>query len=209
MYVHRLIPQWHSLSREEQAKYYEKARAERQRHMQMYPHWNARDNYRFGLKKKKRKREKADDPGKRRRLAELTTLSLLRLLQWHGLTREEQAKYYEMAKVERQEHMRRHPGWSARDNYAKQKKKARRSREIAGGGGSNGGGNGNGNGGVRDSNLAGGAGGGSSKERVETSVVHNNQCLAKCLSNAFKFSNLTEQLLPLLLWLAGVYRCCN
>merc|ERR1712130_235172 len=31
--------------------------------MEMYPHWNARDNYRFGLKKKKRKRDKADDPG--------------------------------------------------------------------------------------------------------------------------------------------------
>jgi len=53
---------WHDLSREEQAKYYEKARSERQKHMEMYPHWNARDNYRFGLKKKKRKREKGDDP---------------------------------------------------------------------------------------------------------------------------------------------------
>lgn len=53
---------WHDLSREEQAKYYEKARHERQKHMEMYPHWNARDNYRFGLKKKKRKRDKADDP---------------------------------------------------------------------------------------------------------------------------------------------------
>ena len=31
--------------------------------MEMYPHWNARDNYRFGLKKKKRKRDKTDDPG--------------------------------------------------------------------------------------------------------------------------------------------------
>jgi len=28
----------------------------------MYPGWNARDNYRFGLKKKKRKRDKSDDP---------------------------------------------------------------------------------------------------------------------------------------------------
>ena len=27
--------------------------------MQMYPHWNARDNYRFGVKKKKRKRERS------------------------------------------------------------------------------------------------------------------------------------------------------
>ena len=78
------------------------ARQERQRHMQMYPHWNARlvsllsfwkiwrrivaytditnikycllsishwatifrrDNYRYGQKKKKRKRDKTDDPG--------------------------------------------------------------------------------------------------------------------------------------------------
>merc|ERR1719270_26730 len=52
---------WHGLTREEQAKYYEKARQERQRHMQMYPHWNARDNYRYGQKKKKR-RDKTDDP---------------------------------------------------------------------------------------------------------------------------------------------------
>ena len=31
--------------------------------MQLYPHWNARDNYRYGAKKKKRKRDKSDDPG--------------------------------------------------------------------------------------------------------------------------------------------------
>ena len=51
------------MTREEQAKYYEKARQERQRHMQLYPHWNARDNYRYGQKKKKRKRDKTEDPG--------------------------------------------------------------------------------------------------------------------------------------------------
>lgn len=38
-------PQWHALSREEQAKYYELARKERQLHMQLYPGWSARDNY--------------------------------------------------------------------------------------------------------------------------------------------------------------------
>ncbi|XP_041426709.1 transcription factor 7-like 2 isoform X11 [Xenopus laevis] len=50
---------WHALSREEQAKYYELARKERQLHMQLYPGWSARDNYvgAYG-KKKKRKREK-------------------------------------------------------------------------------------------------------------------------------------------------------
>jgi len=53
---------WHGLTREEQSKYYEKARQARQLHLQMYPHWNARDNYRFGQKKKKRKRDKSDDP---------------------------------------------------------------------------------------------------------------------------------------------------
>ena len=37
---------------------------ERQKHLQMYPHWNARDNYRFGIKKKKRKRDRTDDPGR-------------------------------------------------------------------------------------------------------------------------------------------------
>ncbi|XP_053164513.1 transcription factor 7-like 2 isoform X9 [Hemicordylus capensis] len=50
---------WHALSREEQAKYYELARKERQLHMQLYPGWSARDNYVGGYgKKKKRKRDK-------------------------------------------------------------------------------------------------------------------------------------------------------
>uniref|UniRef100_A0A668VM95 HMG box domain-containing protein n=1 Tax=Oreochromis aureus TaxID=47969 RepID=A0A668VM95_OREAU len=40
---------WHALSREEQAKYYELARKERQLHMQLYPGWSARDNYRRSL----------------------------------------------------------------------------------------------------------------------------------------------------------------
>uniref|UniRef100_A0A8B9JPU7 HMG box domain-containing protein n=1 Tax=Astyanax mexicanus TaxID=7994 RepID=A0A8B9JPU7_ASTMX len=57
---------WHALSREEQAKYYELARKERQLHMQLYPGWSARDNY---GKKKKRKREKqqAEGNGKKKK----------------------------------------------------------------------------------------------------------------------------------------------
>ena len=65
------------------------------------------------------------------------------LFQWHALTREEQAKYYEQvspaqhtchsvtvdsfildlfkARKERQLHMQMYPGWSARDNYAQSK----------------------------------------------------------------------------------------
>ncbi|TNN26456.1 Transcription factor 7 [Liparis tanakae] len=40
-------------------------------------------------------------------------------LQWHALTREEQAKYYELARKERQLHMQLYPTWSARDNYGR------------------------------------------------------------------------------------------
>nr|XP_023655162.1 lymphoid enhancer-binding factor 1 [Paramormyrops kingsleyae] len=45
--------------------------------------------------------------------------------QWHALSREEQAKYYELARKERQLHMQLYPGWSARDNYGKKKKRKR------------------------------------------------------------------------------------
>uniref|UniRef100_A0A3B3VMJ1 Transcription factor 7 like 1a n=1 Tax=Poecilia latipinna TaxID=48699 RepID=A0A3B3VMJ1_9TELE len=36
---------WHSLSKEEQAKYYDLARKERLLHSKLYPNWSARDNY--------------------------------------------------------------------------------------------------------------------------------------------------------------------
>ncbi|KAM9734512.1 LOW QUALITY PROTEIN: transcription factor 7-like 1-B [Menidia menidia] len=48
---------WHSLTKEEQAKYYELARKERLLHSKLYPNWSARDNY---GKKKKRKRVKSE-----------------------------------------------------------------------------------------------------------------------------------------------------
>ena len=51
------------------------------------------------------------------------------LLQWHALDRQEQAKYYEMARKERALHMQLYPGWSARDNYAQQGKKKKRKRD--------------------------------------------------------------------------------
>lgn len=53
------IYQWHALGREEQAKYYELARRERQLHMQMYPDWSSRTNATRG-KKRKRKQEPND-----------------------------------------------------------------------------------------------------------------------------------------------------
>ena len=51
------------------------------------------------------------------------------LFQWHALDRQEQAKYYEMARKERALHMQLYPGWSARDNYAQQGKKKKRKRD--------------------------------------------------------------------------------
>ncbi|XP_063370132.1 protein pangolin, isoforms A/H/I/S isoform X2 [Cydia amplana] len=50
---------WHALGREEQAKYYELARRERQLHMQLYPDWSSRANTQRG-KKRKRKQETTD-----------------------------------------------------------------------------------------------------------------------------------------------------
>ncbi|XP_060927064.1 transcription factor 7-like 1-A isoform X2 [Limanda limanda] len=48
---------WHSLSKEDQSKFYELARQERLLHSKLYPGWSARDNY---GKKKKRKRTKSE-----------------------------------------------------------------------------------------------------------------------------------------------------
>ena len=45
---------WHSLSKEEQQVYYDKARKAREEHLSKYPDWSARDNY------GKRKRRKKD-----------------------------------------------------------------------------------------------------------------------------------------------------
>lgn len=47
----------------------------------------------------------------------LTDVCVFLYVQWHALSREEQAKYYELARKERQLHMQLYPGWSARDNY--------------------------------------------------------------------------------------------
>ncbi|CAH1794791.1 unnamed protein product [Owenia fusiformis] len=47
---------------------------------------------------------------------------------WHALDRSEQAKYYEMARKEKELHMQLYPGWSARDNYASHAKKKKRKR---------------------------------------------------------------------------------
>ena len=84
--------------------------------MQMYPHWNARDNYRYGQKKKKRKRDKSDDPGRRWRIFVPYSLAHF-LFQWHELSRGEQGRYYELAREARVKHNEMHPTWSARNPY--------------------------------------------------------------------------------------------
>ncbi|CAD5210435.1 unnamed protein product [Bursaphelenchus xylophilus] len=48
---------------------------------------------------------------------------------WQNLTKEEQEKYFDMARREKEDHAKQHPGWSARDNYAVHKKKKRSRRE--------------------------------------------------------------------------------
>ncbi|XP_031427305.1 transcription factor 7 isoform X4 [Clupea harengus] len=61
---------WHALTREEQAKYYELARKERQLHMQLYPSWSARDNYDAGLRGAREEKRKSDGGKKKRRKRE-------------------------------------------------------------------------------------------------------------------------------------------
>ncbi|CAH8871161.1 unnamed protein product [Trichobilharzia szidati] len=50
---------------------------------------------------------------------------------WHALTREAQAKYYKLAKQEKEIHQRLYPGWSARDNYATQVRRRSRATKLS------------------------------------------------------------------------------
>ena len=54
------------------------------------------------------------------------------MFQWHQLEKNEQNRYYDMAKNERLAHQRLHPNWSARDNYATSKHRRRRKRNMPG-----------------------------------------------------------------------------
>jgi hypothetical protein len=49
---------WHDLPKDEQQKYYEKAKEERENHQKLYPNWSARENYAVH-KKKRKKRERS------------------------------------------------------------------------------------------------------------------------------------------------------
>jgi hypothetical protein len=45
---------------------------------------------------------------------------------WHSLKKEEQEKYFDMAKEARDNHAKLYPHWTARENYAINKKKRKK-----------------------------------------------------------------------------------
>lgn len=45
---------------------------------------------------------------------------------WNGLSKDEQEKYFELAKEAREKHAKEFPNWSARENYAINKKKRKK-----------------------------------------------------------------------------------
>ena len=52
-------------------------------------------------------------------------------MKWHVLPKEIQARFYEMARHERDQHMLLYPNWSAKDNYARHKQTKRGSKKMA------------------------------------------------------------------------------
>lgn len=62
--------------------------------------------------------EKRADVVKESSLKESAAINQILGKMWHGLSKDEQQKYYEKAQKEKERHAREHPGWSARDNYA-------------------------------------------------------------------------------------------
>lgn len=64
------------------------------------------------------------------KVKESATINQILGQRWHSLTKDEQAKYYELARKERLLHSKLYPGWSARDNYGKKKKRKRTKSET-------------------------------------------------------------------------------
>ncbi|KAB1266656.1 Transcription factor 7 [Camelus dromedarius] len=58
-------------------------------------------------------------------LKETAAISQILGRRWHALSQEEWARYYELARKERQPHMQLNPGWLGRDNYGKKKRWSR------------------------------------------------------------------------------------
>lgn len=51
---------------------------------------------------------------------------------WQEMSKSQQQKYYDMAAAERDEHMKKYPEWTARDNYAIHKKKKKKREKSMG-----------------------------------------------------------------------------
>ncbi|KAM3599700.1 uncharacterized protein V6R79_010041 [Siganus canaliculatus] len=64
------------------------------------------------------------------KVKESATINQILGQRWHSLTKEEQSKYYDLARKERLLHSKLYPGWSARDNYGKKKKRKRTKSET-------------------------------------------------------------------------------
>ncbi|KAM6892569.1 transcription factor 7-like 1-B isoform 1-T1 [Lycodopsis pacificus] len=64
------------------------------------------------------------------KVKESATINQILGQRWHSLSKDEQAKYYELARKERLLHSKLYPGWSARDNYGKKKKRKRAKSET-------------------------------------------------------------------------------
>ncbi|XP_074473863.1 transcription factor 7-like 1-A [Sebastes fasciatus] len=64
------------------------------------------------------------------KVKESATINQILGQRWHSLSKEQQAKYYELARKERLLHSKLYPGWSARDNYGKKKKRKRAKSET-------------------------------------------------------------------------------
>uniref|UniRef100_A0A3P8U8U9 Transcription factor 7 like 1a n=1 Tax=Amphiprion percula TaxID=161767 RepID=A0A3P8U8U9_AMPPE len=56
------------------------------------------------------------------KVKESATINQILGQRWHSLSKEEQSKYYELARKERLVHSKLYPGWSARDNYVRKNK---------------------------------------------------------------------------------------
>ncbi|XP_028276301.1 lymphoid enhancer-binding factor 1-like isoform X1 [Parambassis ranga] len=70
---------WNALSKEEQARYYEEAEAERRLHAQLHPGWSTADNY--GQKRKRvRRRAAATSRGKNVKLWEKIYMFVLQVV---------------------------------------------------------------------------------------------------------------------------------
>ncbi|KAM7417151.1 hypothetical protein PAMA_016998 [Pampus argenteus] len=159
---------WKSLSKEQQARYYERAAMEKLFHAQQHPEWSAKDNYTFfrsntvstlcrngeavfelsqgyvpnistavSIQHQQEKRYVKKPPNAFMRyrheqrhnvvleynITDSAVVNKILGAKWKSLSKEQQARYYERAAMEKLFHAQQHPEWSAKDNYGKNRKR--------------------------------------------------------------------------------------